>query len=68
MDEKRSLIFMASTQGSLIMLSVRKLPFTNDIPDPPSPRGFLPVGEDELVNIVPVYWTELEEAKGAALV
>lgn len=66
-DEKHDLLLMSSTQGSIILLTLTKLPFSTDL-DPPSPRGILPVDGNSLIDILPVYWTDLEEAKRQAQV
>ncbi|KAG0583135.1 hypothetical protein M758_3G113600 [Ceratodon purpureus] len=63
-DENYDLIMIASSQGSIMMFTLRKLPWSKDLPDrPPSPRGFLPVDELSLVDVLAVDAEELEEKK-----
>jgi hypothetical protein len=68
-DENYDLIVMASSQGSILMLSIRKLPWSKDLPErPPSPRGFLPVDELSLVDVLLVDKEQLQEKKKHAQV
>lgn len=63
-DENHDLIVLATSQGSIILMTLRTLPFSKDLPDrPPSPRGFLPVDELSLVDILLVDNEEREEAQ-----
>ncbi|XP_073393272.1 uncharacterized protein [Physcomitrium patens] len=62
-DENHDLIVITSSQGSIHLLTVQKLPWSKDLPDPPEPRGFLPVDENSWVDILAVYKDDLEERK-----
>lgn len=67
-DENHDLIVIASSQGSIVMFTLRTLPWSKDVPDPPSPRGFLPVDPLSLVDVIAVDAQELEESQKHAQV
>lgn len=52
-DDNHDLLVLGTSYGSIIMMTLRQLPFSKDLPErPPSPRGFLPVDELGLVDIL----------------
>lgn len=63
-DDNHDLLVLATSQGSIILITLRTLPFSKDLPErPPSPRGFLPVDELSLVDVLLVDDEDREEGE-----